>query len=119
MDNVLLPLLIFTAPARRRAEISERLLPAAVSGSIQQRLIFAGVLAQQQIGKREQLDLQKLREAAARFASADNLAASAPTLYAIYAALPESVGDDQVFPESQEEVRGDEAFGERVSGRTS
>jgi hypothetical protein len=91
MEDVLVPLLIFGAPARRRAEITERLLPAAVPGSAGQRLAFAAVVAQQQISSREQAELRMVKEAAARFAAAEDLAKNAPTLHRIYAGLPEDV----------------------------
>lgn len=91
MEDLLVPLLIFGAPARRRAEITERLLPAAVPGSIGQRLAFAAVVAQQQISSRDQAELKMIKEAAARFADADDLKANAPALYGIYAGLSKAV----------------------------
>lgn len=91
MEDVLVPLLIFGAPARRRAEITERLLPAAIPGSVGQRLAFAAVVAQQQINTREQTELRMVKEAAARFTDPEDLADNAPTLHGIYASLPEAV----------------------------
>jgi hypothetical protein len=97
MEDVLVPLLIFGAPARRRAEITERLLPAAIPGSVGERLAFAAVVAQQQISSREQTELEMVKEAAARFADADDLAKNAPTLHGIYAGLPEAVQETIEF----------------------
>jgi hypothetical protein len=91
MGDGLFPLLIFTTPERRRAEITERLLPAVVPGSVVERLAFSAVLAGQQISNREQSELKIVKEAAARFVNADDLKANGRTLYGIYAGLPESV----------------------------
>jgi len=91
MNDVLIPLLIFGAPERQRDEITERLLPVAVPGSIGQRLAFTAIVAQQQIAIREQAELNMVKEAAARFEDADDLSANAPTLYGVYAALPANV----------------------------
>jgi hypothetical protein len=107
MEEGLFPLLIFTTPERRRAEITERLLPAVVPGSVGQRLAFAAVVAGQQISSREQSELKMVKEAAARFANADDLKANARTLHGIYAGLPESVRKTIQFktgsPEQEEE----------------
>jgi hypothetical protein len=91
MGDGLVPLLIVGAPARRRAEITQRLLLAAVPGSATQRLLVTAVVAKQQISSREQAELKMVKEAAARFAAADDLKANAPTLYGIYAGLPAAV----------------------------
>lgn len=122
MEDVLVPLLIFGAPARRRAEMTERLLPAAVPGSVGQRLAFAAVVAQQQISRREQAELRMVREAAARFADAEDLAADAPTLHGIYAGLPEAVqatiGFDTYIGEQEErKEEPEEAMEEATLGR--
>jgi hypothetical protein len=77
--------------ARRRAEITERLLLATVPGSATQRLLVTAVVAKQQISSREQTELRIVKEAAVRFADADDLKAQAPTLYGIYAGLPAAV----------------------------
>lgn len=91
MEDVLVPLLIFGAPARRRAEFTERLLSAVVPGSVGERLAFTAVVAQQQISSREQAELRMVKEAAARFSDAEDLAEHAPTLHGIYAGLTEAV----------------------------
>ena len=97
MEDVLVPLLIFGAPERHRDEITERLLPAAVPGSIGQRVAFAAVLAQQQISNREGVELRILKEAAARFENEKDLAANAPTLHGIYAGLTKAVQETVEF----------------------
>lgn len=97
MDDVLVPLLIFGAPERHRDEITERLLPAAVPGSVGQRLAFAAIVAEQQISSREQAEFRMLKEAAARFTDADDLAKNAPALYVIYAGLPKAVQETIEF----------------------
>ena len=91
MQDALVPLLIFGAPARRRAEFTERLLSAAVPGSVGERLAFTAVVAQQQISRREQAELRMVKEAAARFTDPEDLADHAPTLHGIYAGLTEAV----------------------------
>jgi len=91
MDDVLLPLLIFGTPERRRAELTEQLLPAAVPGTVGQRVAFAAVIAQQQISNREEKELKIVKEAATRFGDPGDLAENAPTINAIYTALPEDV----------------------------
>jgi hypothetical protein len=91
MDDVLLPLLIFGTPERRRAELTEQLLPAAVPGTMGQRVAFAAVIAQQQISNREEKELKIVKEAATRFGDAADLAENAPTINTIYTALPEDV----------------------------
>jgi len=91
MEDVLLPLLIFGTPERRRAELTEQLLPAAVPGTVGQRLAFAAVVAQQQISNREQKELKIVKEAAQRFGDPVDLSDNAPTIHAIYAGLPADV----------------------------
>jgi hypothetical protein len=96
-EDLLVPLLVFSAPERRRAEITERLLQAAVPGPVKQRLAFAAVVADQQISSREQAELRMVKEAAVRFVDAPDLALNAPTLSAIYTRLPEDVKATVVF----------------------
>jgi len=105
MEDVLASLLFLEAPARRRAEIMERLLPAAVPGSVGQRLAFATVVAQQQISSREQKELKMVKEAAARFRNPKDLEAHAPTLNGIYEGLSEAVQKTIKFNESPEQKR--------------
>ena len=109
MEELLVPLLIFGAPARRRAEITERLLPTAVPGSVGQRLAFAAVLAEQQISNREQAELKMVREAAPRFADAPDLAENAPTLHRIYTGLSEADQQTVVF--------GNDSSGQKRGGK--
>lgn len=91
MDDVLLPLLIFGTPERRRAELTEQMLQAAVPGTVGQRVAFAAVIAQQQISNREEKELRIVKEAAPRYGTPEDLADNAPTISAIYTALPEDV----------------------------
>jgi len=97
VDDVLLPLLIFGTPERRRAELTQQLIPAAVPGTAGQRVAFAAVIAQQQISNREEKEGRIVKEAAARFGNPDDLADNAPTINAIYTALPDDVRKTIVF----------------------
>jgi hypothetical protein len=94
MEQVL-PLLLFTAPARHQAEFTKRLLLAAVPGQL--GLAFTAVVARQQISSREQAELRMVQEAAARFTNPEDLETNAPTLHGIYAGLPESVRETIKF----------------------
>ena len=49
------------------------------------------MVANQQISSREQAELRTVKEAAARFTDAEDLADHAPTLSGIYVALPDAV----------------------------
>jgi hypothetical protein len=102
-ENALVPLLILSAPAKHQAEITERLLPAAVRGPV--GLAFAAVVAQQQIITREQAELTMVKEAAARFTDPEDLRDHAPTLFGIYAGLPEAVKETIEFADSSGQKR--------------
>jgi hypothetical protein len=113
MEDALVPLLIFGAPERRRAELTERLLPVTVSGSVGQRLAFTAIVAQQEISNREQKELRMIREAARRFHDEEDLEDHAPTLHRIYAALPEADKATVKFYETPEGLAAEREAQER------